>query len=101
MATGKTADRRIVSNSHPAASTISDNLHFDGSIGPVCSGRPRFPLAVWTPPIAPVVMGVGGIWVRSLIEMMFAAGQPVTSVCLALEGGILHRIALPAECDCQ
>jgi hypothetical protein len=86
MTTGKTADRRIVSNLHPAVSIISDNLRLDESGGPVCSGRPRFPLAVWTPPVAPVVMGAGGIWARSLIEMMFAAGQPVTSGCLALEG---------------
>lgn len=84
MTTGKTADRRIDSNSYSAASTISDNLRLDESTGPVCC--PRFPLAVWTPPIAPVVMGAGGIWARSLIEMMFAAGQPVTSLCLALEG---------------
>lgn len=86
MTTGNTSDRRIVLNSHPAVSTISDNLRFDESLGPVCSGRPMFPLAVWTPRIAPVVMGAGGIWARSLIEMMFAAGQPITSVCLALEG---------------
>lgn len=86
MTTGKTADRRIVSNSPPAASTISDILCLDESTEPVCSGRPRFPLAVWTPRIAPVVIGAGGIWARSLIEMMFLAGQPVTSVCLALEG---------------
>ncbi|WP_459947175.1 hypothetical protein [Desulfocastanea catecholica] len=96
MTTGKTADRRIVSNSNPAAATISDDLRLDESTGPVCSGRPRFPLAVWTPPLAPVVMGAGGIWARSLIEMMFAAGQPTTSVCLALEGvdcPALHRDA--------
>lgn len=86
MTTGNTADRRIVLNSHPAASAISDNLRLDENPGPVRSGRPRFPLAVWTPPVAPVVMGAGGIWARSLIEMMVATGQPVTSVCLALEG---------------
>lgn len=86
MTTGKTADRRTVLNSHPAVSVISDSLHPDESPGPVCSDRPRFPLAVWTPRIAPVVMGAGGIWARSLIEMMVAAGEPVTSVCLALEG---------------
>ena len=86
MTTGKTANRKTVSNSHPVASTISDNLRLDESTGPVCSGRPRFPLAVWTPPIAPVVMGAGGIWARSLIEMMLAAGRPVNSVYLALEG---------------
>jgi len=85
MTTGNTVDHRIVLNIRPAPSTISDNLHLDESPGPVCSGRPGFPLAVWTPRIAPVVMGAGGIWARSLIEMI-AAGQPITSVCLALEG---------------
>lgn len=86
MTTGNTADRRIVLNSQPAASTNSGNLLPDESPRLVCSCRPSFPLAVWTPRIAPVVMGAGGIWARSLIEKMFAAGQPVTSVCLALEG---------------
>lgn len=86
MTTRNTADRRIVLNSHPTASTISDNLGLDENPGPVCSGRPSFPLAAWTPRIAPVVMGAGGIWARSLIEMMLAAGQPVTCVRLALEG---------------
>lgn len=82
MTTGNTADPRIVSNSHPAAATISDNLGRDEGTGP--SGRPRFPLVVWTPRIAPMVMGADGIWARSLMEMMFA-GQQVTSGCLALE----------------
>jgi hypothetical protein len=86
MTTGNTADRRIVLNSHLAALTISGNLRLDESPGPVCPGRPSFPLAVWTPCIAPVVMSAGGIWARYLIEMMSAADQPVTSVCLALEG---------------
>lgn len=86
MTTGKTADRRILLNSHPAASAKSDNLRLDESPGPISFGRPRFPLVVWTPRIAPVVMGAGGIWARSLIEMMFVASQPVTSISLALKG---------------
>ena len=61
MPTGNTADRRIVLNSHPAAPTISDNLRLDVSPGPVCSGRPSFPIAVRTPRIAPAIMGAGGI----------------------------------------
>jgi hypothetical protein len=75
MATGQTADRRIDSNVDPAASTISDNLHLDENTRLVGADRPRFPLAVWTPPLAPMVMGNGGIWARSLIEMMFAAAN--------------------------
>ena len=102
MTTGNTSDRRIVLNSHPAASTISDNLRLDESLGPVYSGPPRFPLAVWTPRIAPVVMGAGGIWARSLIEMMFAAGQPITSVCLALEGVVSPKTnATRVEVGCD
>lgn len=75
MTTGQTADRRIDSNVNPAASTTSDNLHLEERNGPGGADRPRFPLAVWTPPLAPMVMGAGGIWARSLIEMMFAAAN--------------------------
>lgn len=75
MTTGQTADRRIDSNADPAASTISDNLHLEESETPGDAGRPRFPLAVWTPPLAPVVIGASEIWARSLIALTFAAAN--------------------------
>jgi hypothetical protein len=75
MTTGQTADRRIDSNADPAASTISDNLYLEESERPGDAGRPRFPLAVWTPPLAPVVMGASEKWARSLIEMISATSN--------------------------
>lgn len=100
MTTGNTSDRRIVLNPHPAASTTSDNLRHDKSLGAACSGSPMFPLAVWKPRIDPLVMGASGIWVRPLIEMMVAAGQPITPICLALEGvGSPNATKVEIGCD--
>lgn len=72
MAKGNTAQLNSTLNSYTEDSGHSDNCHLDKSLVPMGPIPSKFPVAVWTPRMTPVVLGPSGIWANALIEKMFA-----------------------------